>query len=201
MSECGSGSGEWRWRVAVTTHGVIGKLVNPSQNAFVPGRRISYNILLAQELFSGYNRRNLPPRCALKVDLRKVYDTLEWDFVYVSLRLFGFPERMISWIQECLSTTAYSVSLYGELHDFVKGARSLRQGDPMSPYLFVLAMEVLHLLLLQRVEQSERFQFHWLCKDVDLLSLCFVDDLLIFCRADEHSMMLFGTNSNYLQNG
>ncbi|KAL0404397.1 UNVERIFIED_CONTAM: hypothetical protein Sradi_2080500, partial [Sesamum radiatum] len=62
-------------------HGVMGKLVNPSQNAFVPGRRISYNILLSQELFSCYNRRNVPPRCALKVDLRKAYDTLEWDFV------------------------------------------------------------------------------------------------------------------------
>ncbi|KAL0432996.1 UNVERIFIED_CONTAM: hypothetical protein Slati_2633900 [Sesamum latifolium] len=107
-------------------HGVMRKLVNPSQNAFVPGRHISYNILLAQELFSGYNRRNLPPRCALKDDLRKAYDTLDWDFVSVSLRLFGFPERMIGWIQECLSTAAYSISLNGELHGFFKGAQGLR---------------------------------------------------------------------------
>ncbi|KAL0433859.1 UNVERIFIED_CONTAM: hypothetical protein Slati_2720200 [Sesamum latifolium] len=141
-------------------HGVMGKLVSPSQNAFVP-------------------------------DLRKAYDTLEWDLVTASLRLFGFLERMIGWIQECLSTAAYSVSLNSELHGFFKGARELRQGDPMSPYLFVLAMEVLNLLLLQRVEQSEHFQFHWLCKDVDLLSLCFADDLFLFCKADEHSVMLF----------
>ncbi|KAL0427915.1 UNVERIFIED_CONTAM: hypothetical protein Slati_2966300 [Sesamum latifolium] len=172
-------------------HGVIGKLVNPSQNAFVPSRRISYNIRLAQELFSSYNRWNLPPQCTLKVDLRKAYATIEWNFVYASLGLFGFPERMIGWIQECLSTAAYYVSLNGELHGFFKGARGLRQDDPMSSYLFVLAMEILHLLLLQRVEQSEHFQFHWLCKDVDLLSLCFTDDLLLFCRADEHLVMLF----------
>ncbi|KAL0455435.1 UNVERIFIED_CONTAM: Retrovirus-related Pol polyprotein from type-2 retrotransposable element R2DM [Sesamum latifolium] len=150
---------------------VMQKIVSPSQNAFVLGRRISNNILLAQEIFSGYNRQNFPPCCALKVDLRKAYDTLEWDFVLASLKSFGFPSRMIAWIEECISTTAFSVSLNGGLHDFFMGARGLRQGDPMSPYLFVLAMEVLQLLLLQRVDQSEFFQFHW--------------------NSDERSVMLF----------
>ncbi|KAL0455459.1 UNVERIFIED_CONTAM: LINE-1 reverse transcriptase [Sesamum latifolium] len=60
---------------------VMDKIISPPQNAFVPGRRISNNILLGQELFHGYKRQNLPPRCALKVDLWKVYDTLEWDFI------------------------------------------------------------------------------------------------------------------------
>ncbi|KAL0319981.1 UNVERIFIED_CONTAM: hypothetical protein Sradi_5259600 [Sesamum radiatum] len=62
-------------------HGVMDKIVSPVQNAFVPGRHISSNILQAQELFFGYNHQNLQPRCALIVDLRKAYDTLEWDFI------------------------------------------------------------------------------------------------------------------------
>ncbi|KAL0434329.1 UNVERIFIED_CONTAM: hypothetical protein Slati_2767200 [Sesamum latifolium] len=94
-------------------HGVMDKIVSPVQNAFVSGRRISSNILLAQELFFGYNRRNLPPRCALKVDLRKAYDTLEWDFILVMLRLFGFVARFIPWIEECISSTYFSVSING----------------------------------------------------------------------------------------
>ncbi|KAL0283158.1 UNVERIFIED_CONTAM: Retrovirus-related Pol polyprotein from type-1 retrotransposable element R2 [Sesamum radiatum] len=140
---------------------VLDTLISPSQNAFVPGRSIGDNILLAQELFSGYNQKNLPPRCALKVDLRKAYDTVEWDFLKAALTLFGFPERFIQWVVECVTTPSYSVCINGAPHGFFRGARGLRQGDPMSPFLFVLVMEVLTLILLQRIEQNGGFSFHW----------------------------------------
>ncbi|KAL0290512.1 UNVERIFIED_CONTAM: hypothetical protein Scaly_2668500 [Sesamum calycinum] len=55
------------------------QLVHLSQNAFIPGRKITENILLAQELLSGYNQSHLPKRCAMKIDLRKAYDTVAWD--------------------------------------------------------------------------------------------------------------------------
>ncbi|KAK4383789.1 putative ribonuclease H protein [Sesamum angolense] len=74
---------------------VLDKLISQSQNAFVPGRSIGDNILLAQELFAGYNRQGLPMRCALKVDLRKAYDTVEWDFLTAVLQLFGFRKPLL----------------------------------------------------------------------------------------------------------
>ncbi|KAL0322039.1 UNVERIFIED_CONTAM: Transposon TX1 uncharacterized protein [Sesamum calycinum] len=90
------------------------KLISPSQTAFVPGRSISDNVLLAQELFSGYNHCRLPPRCALKVDLRKAYDTVEWDFLLATLQLFGFPPTFTRWIEECVTSPHFSLYLNGE---------------------------------------------------------------------------------------
>ncbi|KAL0416286.1 UNVERIFIED_CONTAM: hypothetical protein Slati_3460500 [Sesamum latifolium] len=127
-------------------------------------------------------RRDFPPRYALKVDLRKAYDILEWDFVLAALKLFGFSPKMIAWIEECISSTAFSVALNGGLHGFFTGTRGLRQGDPMSPYLFVIAMEVLHLLLMQRADQSDSFHYHWHCKEEGVMPVRYLGLPLISSR-------------------
>ncbi|KAL0287047.1 UNVERIFIED_CONTAM: Retrovirus-related Pol polyprotein from type-2 retrotransposable element R2DM [Sesamum radiatum] len=107
----------------------------------------------------------LPPRCALKVDLRKAYDTVEWDFLFATLRLFGFPAVFIRWIEECVTSAHYLVVVNGGVHGFFAGARGLRQGDPMSPYLFVLVMEVLQMILQQFIDQDGQFLYHWRCRN------------------------------------
>ncbi|KAK4384147.1 hypothetical protein Sango_3087400 [Sesamum angolense] len=84
-----------------------------SVNAFVPGRSISDNILLAQELLAGYNQTRLPERCTLKVDIQKAYDSVEWDFMVEVLKLFNFPHQFITLIEKCISTASFSVSLNG----------------------------------------------------------------------------------------
>ncbi|KAL0300285.1 UNVERIFIED_CONTAM: Retrovirus-related Pol polyprotein from type-2 retrotransposable element R2DM [Sesamum angustifolium] len=170
---------------------ILDLLISPSQNAFIPGRLISDNVLLAQELFSGYNQCRLPPRCALKVDLRKAYDTVEWDFLFATLRLFGFPAVFIRWIEECVTSAHYSVVVNGGVHGFFAGARGLRQGDPMSPYLFVLVMEVLQMILQQFIDQDGQFLYHWRCTELKLFQLSFADDLLLLCKADVQSVNLF----------
>ncbi|KAL2230989.1 UNVERIFIED_CONTAM: Transposon TX1 uncharacterized protein [Sesamum indicum] len=156
--------------------------------SFIPGRSIGDNIMLAQELFMGYNQARLPPRCALKVDIRKAYDTVEWDFLMATLQLFGFPPTFTRWIEECISTTSFSVGLNGTPHGFFAGARGLRQGDPLSPFLFVLVMEVLHIGYMQLIEQDMQFKYHWKCEPARVFQLGFADDLLLFCRADLDSV-------------
>ncbi|KAL0302793.1 UNVERIFIED_CONTAM: LINE-1 reverse transcriptase [Sesamum angustifolium] len=162
---------------------VLHLLIDYSQNAFVPGRSISDNILLAQELLAGYNQVRLPHRCTLKVDIQKAYDSVEWDFLLEVLRLLNFSPRFIVLIEQCVTTATFSIALNGAAHGFFKGSRGLRQGDPMSPYLFVLTMEIWSTLLRYRVQHSAQFQYHWKCKEIGLLNLCFADDILLFCKA------------------
>ncbi|KAL0318194.1 UNVERIFIED_CONTAM: Transposon TX1 uncharacterized protein [Sesamum calycinum] len=176
--------------LVIRIRGILDKLISPSQTAFVPGRSISDNVLLAQELFSGYKQCRLPPRCALKVDLRKAYDTVEWDFLMATLQLFGFPSTFNRWIEECVTSPHFSLYLNGEVHGFFAGARGLRQGDPVSPFLFVLVMEVLHLILLQFIEQDGGFAYHWQCKELSLFQLSFADDLILLCKAEEGRLPL-----------
>jgi len=90
-------------------------IVSPFQLAFVEGRRISDNIMLSQELLRNYRRDNGSLRCALKVDLMKAYDSVRWDFLIGMLQRLGFPEHMVVWIQECISTSHFSISINGEL--------------------------------------------------------------------------------------
>ncbi|GJT96041.1 RNA-directed DNA polymerase, eukaryota, reverse transcriptase zinc-binding domain protein [Tanacetum coccineum] len=69
-----------------------------------------------------------------------------------------------------------------------KGDRRLRQGDPISPYLFTLVMEILTLIIKRKVDQSRDFQYHFRCKKLKITNVCFVDDLLMFCHADKSSV-------------
>ena len=103
------------------------------------------------------------PRCAFKVDIQKAYDTVDWNFLRMILQGFGFHDKMVLWIMECVTSTSYSININGSIHVFFKGKRGLRQGDPLSPYLFTLVMEVLTLMLQRKIHESDQFTYHRYC--------------------------------------
>jgi hypothetical protein len=166
---------------------LLGDLVSMNQSAFIPNRSISENVLLAQEIVRNYHKETGKPRCAMKVDLMKAYDSVNWEFMIHCLHCFGFPTKFLNWIKECITSPRFSVCLNGTLVGYFEEKKGLRQGDPLSPYLFVLAMEIFSRIMAEYTSKSG-FKFHLNCLKIKLTYLCFVDDLLIFSEANVSSI-------------
>ncbi|KAJ9536708.1 LOW QUALITY PROTEIN: hypothetical protein OSB04_un000093 [Centaurea solstitialis] len=165
-------------------------LVSSNQSAFIPGRRITDNILMAHELMDGYGRQGGPPRCSFKIDIQKAYDSVDWRFLGIILDRLGFHPIMRHWIMEIVTTSSFSVMVNGESHGFFKGGKGLRQGCPLSPYLFTLVMETFSSLFRRRVARDEAFSFHKGCASLSITHLCFADDLMVFTKGDVNSVMV-----------
>ena len=127
----------------------------------------------------GYNRRTISRRGMLKVDLRKAFDSIRWDFILSTLRAIDIPENFVKLISECITSPTFSVSVNGSTGGYFKSSKGLRQGDPLSPYLFVLAMEVFSRLLASRFDTGY-ITYHPRTEEVGLSHLMFADDVMIF---------------------
>ena len=166
---------------------ILPLMVSKSQSAFLPGRLLAENVLLATDLVKGYNTQALSPRGMLKVDLRKAFDCVRWDFILSSLRALAIPESYICLIAECLSTASFSVSVNGASGGFFKSTKGIRQGDLLSPYLFVLAMEYLSRLLLSRYEVGS-IGYHPGTDQLKISHLMFADDVMVFFDGTSNSL-------------
>lgn len=128
---------------------VLDTVISGNQSAFVQGRWIFDNIVLSHELVKGYKSKQISPRCMVKVDIQKAYDSVEWPFLKQMLCELQFPHRYIQWIMVCQTSISYVINVNGELTELFQARKGLRQGDSISPYLFVIFMEYLHRCLIE----------------------------------------------------
>ena len=158
---------------------ILNVVINEAQSAFVPGRLITNNVMVAFETMHSIakKRKGKEGPMTIKLDMSKAYDRVEWAYLESMMRKLGFNEKWISLIMMCVTTVSYSVLINGEPRGNIIPSRGLCQGDPISPYLFVLCTKG----LLAIITQKEAVR---LIKGAPLIShFFFADDSIIFCRA------------------
>ncbi|WKA01908.1 hypothetical protein VitviT2T_020160 [Vitis vinifera] len=133
--------------------GVLHETIHSTQGAFVQGRQIVDVVLIANEIVD--EKRRLGEKgVVLKIDFEKAYDHMSWDFLDHVLEKKGFSPRWRKWMSGCLSTVSYAILVNGNAKEWVKASRGLRQGDPLSPFLFGLVADVLSRMLMRAEERN-----------------------------------------------
>ncbi|XP_021714867.1 uncharacterized protein LOC110682830 [Chenopodium quinoa] len=163
---------------------VLPSLVADFQNAFVPGRLLSDNALIAHEVISFMNKSKAKKRfyAAIKLDMNKAYDRVNWEFLFRLLQAYGFPPYWIHIIRQCVSTISYQVLVNGNPLQNFRPQCGLRQGDPLSSYLFVLCMEILSAMI-RKAERASLFKGICISRSAPMVSyLFFADDSLLFLQ-------------------
>ncbi|KAE8732459.1 hypothetical protein F3Y22_tig00002058pilonHSYRG00012 [Hibiscus syriacus] len=167
----------------------ITQLIGPYQNNFLKGKSTTDNILVVQEVV--HSMMNLKGRKGVviaKIDLQKAYDNVSWEFLERTLQDFNFPDKLIKIIMFCIKSSTIEPLWNGEITEILNPKQGLRQGDPLSPYLFILVMERLSHMILEREEKGLWKSFKCLRGGVKLSHLFFTDDLLLFAEAKADQM-------------
>ena len=170
--------------------GVLSDTIAETQGAFVAGRQILDVVLIANETVEEYRKLGRSG-IVFKLDFEKAYDHVEWDFLDFVLRMKGFGSLWRKWILGCLSTVSYSIFINGRPRGKFKGSRGLRQGDPLSPFLFTLVADVLGRLI-DKAKDSDAIHGFFVGRNkVEVTHLQFADDTLLFMEPNHNVFINF----------
>ena len=169
---------------------LMDQLITPYQNAFIKGRIITDNILLAHEICDTLKKKKGRKKGygSLKIDMSKSYDRVNWKFLEVVLISMNFSSCWIKWIKECVTTVQYAILINGSPTPFFTPNRGLRQGDPLSPYLFLFCANILSLALLKEEGLGNIRGIGVGRNGLSFTHLLFADDSLFFFQIDESSL-------------
>lgn len=167
---------------------ILLRIISKNQSGFVKGRAITENILLAQEIINDIKRPNRGKNVVIKLDMTKAYDRVSWPYLCQALRKTGFSNDWVSLIHRFIANNWYTMIVNGVRHGFFKSERGLRQGDPLSPSLFILSAELLSQMLNSLQNNARHQGFYMSIHGPQINHLTFVDDTILFCNGSKRSI-------------
>ncbi|XP_020220498.1 uncharacterized protein LOC109803368 [Cajanus cajan] len=166
---------------------VMPTIISGSQSAFVKGRQILDGVLIANEVVEEARRLRRALVC-FKVDFEKAYDSVNWEYLWDVMGKMGFGPTWVSWMRECVCLTKSSVLINGSPTEEFNVGRGLRQGDPLSPFLFLIAAEGLNQMV-QLAVSLDLWKSFIVGKDkIQISHLQFADDTLLLTQGDWRSL-------------
>jgi hypothetical protein len=165
---------------------ILPHIISPYQSAFIPERLITDNILAAYETLHTMHSKMYGKTgfMAVKIDMSKTYDRVEWNFLKAVMEKLGFERQWINLIMMCVSTAQFSILINRVPTGKITPSRGTRQGDPISPYLFIICAKALSSILSHVNQRGTLRGAPTSKKGPRLNHLFFADDSLLFCRAD-----------------
>jgi len=168
---------------------IANRIISKHQKGFLKGRDIKYCIISASEAINLLNEKAFRGCLALKVDIQKAFDTIDWNYLISNLMAFGFNIRFCSWIRTILESTNLSIRVNGNYVGYFKCYKGVRQGDPLSPLLLCLAEEGLSIGL-QKAFQSNQVKYMTSSSRKIVHShVLYADDIFIFYCGQKKSLV------------
>jgi hypothetical protein len=155
----------------------LDNLVSNAQNAFIRKRCIRDNFIYAQRVIQTLHKKN-KPALFVKLDISKAFDSISWPYLLEVLQALGFSQKWRDWISSLLRTSSSRVPINGKPGNKINHGRRLRQGDPLSPMLFILAIDPLQRLI--DLAAKKGFLHPVLPKTATLRCSLYADDAAIF---------------------
>ena len=164
---------------------ILSDVISDVQSAFVPDRLITDNTTVDFEVLHRMRnkRSGKKGQMVVKLDISKAYDRVEWGFLRQVTRKLGFDEKWVQLAMKMVRTASYSILINGEPKGFIQQSRGIKQGDPLSPYLFLLCAESLSGMIRRVVENKELHGVLSSPNGVCISHLFFANDSLLFCEA------------------
>eukprot|EP00253_Pinus_taeda_P023557 PITA_23557 len=159
---------------------ILSSIISPEQIGFVEGRQILDGLVVSQEVIHTLKQKK-EPGMMIKLDLSKAYDRLNWNYLDSILQAFGFFKRWVKWIHSMISTPNFSILLNGTPTSVFNATRGLRQGDPLSPFLFIIVAEGLGRYFKKELRERKIKGLRPWGNNLPVTHEQFVDDIMLLC--------------------